>query len=197
MNIQPARSAGVEQVIAAPTPSATRDRLRSQASGIDESAFTDLYVGSRDDVFAYVAGLLRDQTTAEEVTATAFERAWRRRRRFDPGRGNERAWVFGIARNAALDELRKRGRQTELHDEMPDSGATDPADVIATVAQRSMLRDALGSLAPRERELISLKYFAGLRNTEIAKVVGVSESAVGTNLHRAMEQLRRACDGTD
>ena len=141
--------------------------------------------------------MLRNHAVAEEVTASAFERAWRRRRRFDARRGNERAWVFGIARNAALDELRKRGRQAELGAEMPDERAPDPADAAETVARRSMLRDALGTLAARERELISLKYFAGLRNTEIAAVIGVSESAVGTNLHRAMEQLRRACDGTD
>lgn len=184
-------------MIAAPTPAAPPLARTRQASRIDEAAFTHLYTSSRDDVFAYVAGLLRDRAVAEEVTATAFERAWRRRRRFDARRGSERAWVFGIARNAALDELRKRGRRAQLHDEMPDESAADPADAAETIARRAMLRDALGRLGTRERELISLKYFAGLRNTEIAVIVGASESAVGTNLHRAMEQLRRACDGTD
>jgi RNA polymerase sigma-70 factor (ECF subfamily) len=187
----------VEQVIAAPTPAATRLGSARQAFGIDENAFTHLYETSRDDVFAYVAGLLRDRAVAEEVTATAFERAWRRRLRFNARRGSERAWVFAIARNAALDELRKRGRQAELRDEMPDDAAADPADATEAIARRAMLRDALANLGGRERELISLKYFGGLRNTEIAGVLGISESAVGTNLHRAMEQLRRACDGTD
>jgi RNA polymerase sigma-70 factor (ECF subfamily) len=73
-------------------------------------AFDRLYRSSRDDVYAYVAGLLRDATAAEEVTAAAFERAYRKRNRFDPRRGEPRAWLFGIARNAALDELRRRGR---------------------------------------------------------------------------------------
>ena len=53
---------------------------------------------------------------------------------------------------------------------------------------------ALATLSARERELIALKYFAGLGNAEIAAVIGVSESNAGTRLHRAMEKLRKACD---
>ena len=53
---------------------------------------------------------------------------------------------------------------------------------------------ALATLSARERELIALKYFAGLANAEIAAVIGVSESNAGTKLHRAMEKLREECD---
>src|SRR5688572_178724 len=72
--------------------------------------FDALYRESRDDVFAYAATLLHDRTAAEDVTAQAFERAYRRRSRYDARRGSPRAWLFGIARNAALDELRRRKR---------------------------------------------------------------------------------------
>ena len=65
-------------------------------------------------MFAYVATLLRDRGAAEDVTAPAFERAFRKSRTFDARRGSERAWLFGIARNAALDELRKRKRSAAL-----------------------------------------------------------------------------------
>ena len=54
---------------------------------------------------------------------------------------------------------------------------------------------ALATLEPRERELIALKFFAGLGNAEIASVLGVSESNAGTKLHRAVTKLREACDG--
>ncbi|MGH2877133.1 MAG: RNA polymerase sigma factor, partial [Solirubrobacteraceae bacterium] len=80
-----------------------------------------LYRTSRDDVFAYVCTLLRDRAAAEDVTALAFERAYRRRMTFDRRRGEERAWLFGIARNAALDELRRRRRLASM--------AAEPADV--------------------------------------------------------------------
>ena len=52
----------------------------------------------------------------------------------------------------------------------------------------------MAQLSPRERELVALKFFAGLHNAEIARVIGVSESNAGTRLHRVIEKLRRACD---
>ena len=159
-----------------------------------ETAFEALYRSSRDDLFAYVAGLLRDRSAAEEVTAQAFERAYRRRASFDPRRGTRRAWLFGIARNAALDELRRRRRQaallTEPSDE-PQSGTEEPTEAAL---RRSMIRSAIAALPARDRELVALKYFAGLDNAEIATVLAISESNAGTRLHRAIERLREACD---
>jgi len=158
-------------------------------------AFDRLYRSSRDDVYAYVASLLRDPAAAEEVTAVAFERAYRKRSRFDPHRGEPRAWLFGIARNAALDELRRRGRQAELAAEPADLAAVGAEESAAASEQRLAVSAALASLIPRERELIALKFFAGLSNREIAAVLGLSESNAGTRLHRAITKLREACDG--
>jgi RNA polymerase sigma-70 factor (ECF subfamily) len=157
-------------------------------------AFDGLYRSSRDDVYAYAAGLIRDRGAAEEVTAMTFERAYRNRARFDPGRGSARAWLFGIARNAALDELRRRGRQATL--------AVDPVDLAtpATVhpveqnERRLVVANALRKISGRERELVALKFFAGLSNTEIAAVLGITESNVGTRLHRVLDKLREACN---
>jgi RNA polymerase sigma-70 factor (ECF subfamily) len=186
MDGDPSRSKGVNETLVATAEEAPREA---------DLAFDSLYRSSRDDVYAYVAGLVRNQAAAEEVTATAFERAYRKRSRFDPRRGEQRAWLFGIARNAALDELRHRGRQAEL--------AAEPADLVSAPAHESAeaserrlaLTGALATLEPRQRELIALKFFAGLTNAEIAAVVGVSESNAGTRLHRAVTKLREACDG--
>jgi RNA polymerase sigma-70 factor (ECF subfamily) len=158
-------------------------------------AFEALYRSSRDDVYAYVAGLLRDRATAEEVTATAFERAYRKRSRFDPHRGSGRAWLFGIARNAALDELRRRKHHAELAADpidLDELGTHEDAEQRET---RLLLAAALATLSPRERELVALKFFAGLSNAEIATVVGISESNAGTRVYRVIEKLREACDG--
>lgn len=156
-------------------------------------AFDWLYRSSRDDIYAYVASLLRDAPAAEEVTAAAFERAYRKRNRFDPERGEPRAWLFGIARNAALDELRRRGRQAELTTEPAD--LEGPSEGAEQNVRRLAVADALERLEPRERELIALKFFAGLENREIARILAISESNAGTRLHRAMTKLREACDG--
>jgi RNA polymerase sigma-70 factor, ECF subfamily len=181
-----ARSKGVNQALIAPgAPTADN-------AGV---AFDQLYRSSRDDVYAYAAGLLRDRSAAEDVTATAFERAYRKRSHFNPRRGSARAWLFGIARNAALDELRRRGKQATL--------AGDPLDTTSLAAihpaeqseLRLVLAGALEGLEGRERELIALKFFAGLSNAEIARVLGISESNTGTKLHRAIAKLREACHG--
>lgn len=161
------------------------------------AAFDALYRECAGDVFAYVRTLLRDDQAAEDVTALAFERAYRRRDRFDAGRGTPRAWLFTIARNAALDELRRRGRTTALDHEVADNApAGDPVASAERAARRAEVRAALATLGARDREIVALKFFAGLDNAELAEVLGVSESNAGTKLHRAMTKLRRACDVT-
>lgn len=158
-----------------------------------EAAFEALYRSSRDDVFAYVVGLLRDRSAAEDVTATAFERAYRRASSFDPRRGTRRSWLFGIARNAALDELRRRKRTTELTDEpVADERSADESAEVAI--RRASLRAAMAKLSARERELVALKFFAGLSTAEIANVLAVGERAAAMRVHRTIEKLRRACD---
>jgi RNA polymerase sigma-70 factor, ECF subfamily len=179
------RSGGVNETLVADAREAPREA---------DIAFERLYRSSRDDVYAYAAGLLRDRAAAEEVTATAFERAYRKRARFDPSRGEPRAWLFGIARNAALDELRRRGRQAELTAEPADlTGAVEAS--AETHERRLALMHGLTQLAPREREPLALKFFAGLSNAEIAAVLGIGESNAGTRVHRAVTKLREACDG--
>jgi RNA polymerase sigma-70 factor, ECF subfamily len=157
--------------------------------------FDALYRSTRDDVYAYVATMLRDPSSAEDVTAVAFERAIRRQRSYRPGRGTERAWIFGIARNAALDELRRRRRTTPV-DAEPVDEAPSTHDSAELALRRADLRAALHTLEPRDREVIALKFHAGLTNKELADVLGVRESNAGTQLHRAMQRLRKACDAT-
>jgi RNA polymerase sigma-70 factor (ECF subfamily) len=187
MNEALARSGDVTETLAA-----AATRVPSDA----DTAFEELYRRSRDDVYAYVAGLLRDRSAAEEVTAQAFERAFRRRRTFKSSRGTRRAWLFAIARNAALDELRRRRRLAALAVEPADNAAFTPEHGAELAVRRAALRAAIASLAPRERELVALKFFAGLSNSEIASVIGVTETNAGTKLHRVIEKLRRACDET-
>ena len=179
------RSANVSQTLVAPAKDAPRDV---------DLAFEELYRSSRDDVYAYAAGLLRDRSAAEDVTAAAFERAFRKRTRFNPDRGTPRAWLFGIARNAALDELRRRSRLAQMPAEPADDSRPSLEEVADTRLRFGAVRAAFERLTPRDRELVSLKYFAGLSNAEIGAVLGISESNAGTKLHRAVTKLRKACN---
>ncbi|HWI22805.1 MAG TPA: sigma-70 family RNA polymerase sigma factor [Baekduia sp.] len=160
------------------------------------SRFDALYRTNAADIYAYVASLLGDRASAEDVTAQAFERAYRRRRSFDARRGNERAWLFGIARNAALDELRRRKRRATLVLDPEDPAALAAFEEDETSARWLTVTAALATLDARERELIALKFHAGLSNAEIAAVTKTSETNAGTRLHRAITRLREACNDT-
>lgn len=184
MDRRPGRSAGMSPAIAPVRELQAAEQLEA------------LYRSCADDLYAYVASLLRDRAAAEDVTALAFERVLRRRSRFDPRRGSERAWLFAIARNAALDEVRRRRRTRSLMDELVSIQVRDAAgDVDAELADRRLaVRAGLERLAAREREVILLKFLGRLSNAELARVLGCSESNAGTRLHRAVSALREVCD---
>jgi RNA polymerase sigma-70 factor (ECF subfamily) len=156
-------------------------------------SFEALYRRTFPRIYAYVASLLRDRSAAEDVTSQAFERAYRKQQGFNARRGSPEAWLFGIARNAALDELRKRKRRAGLEGDPEDLSAPAPEDEAERAFQRDEIRRALTSLDPRERDLIALKFVGELSNGEIARVLQISESNVGTRLSRAVAKLRKAC----
>jgi RNA polymerase sigma-70 factor (ECF subfamily) len=159
-------------------------------------SFERLYERSRDVVYAYVRSILADadRQAAEDVTALVFERAFRRRRQLEQPGANAQAWLFAVARNAALDEVRRRRRRRSAPLESA-SGATQAnrgaGEHESDDAERRLLvRDAVRRLTRSERELVALKFWAGLTNAEIAHVLEISESNVGTRLSRVVQRLR-------
>jgi RNA polymerase sigma-70 factor (ECF subfamily) len=160
--------------------------------------FDGLYRSARDDVFAYVATLLRDRAAAEDVAALAFERAFRKQRSYDARKGSERQWLFGIARHAALDELRRRSRAATPMAEPMATGLVGTVSEGSSESDRAVARATveagMAALGARDREIIALKFHAGLDNAEIAAVLGVTPTNAGTLLHRAMTKLREAID---
>jgi len=190
MNPSLQRNTGMSEAVAERIAPPTHTAAEAKPS----EAFEALYRRTFPRVYGYVATLLRDRSMAEDVTAQAFERAYRKRRSFRSSRGSEEAWIFGIARNAALDELRRRKRRAKLEAEPEDAGASTAADVLEQSLRRESVRAALAKLPPGELELVALKFAGGLSNEEIARVVGISPSNAGTRLHRTLEKLRKECD---
>ena len=184
MDTSPVRTYGVTQTLVEPVP---------LAAAAHSEGFAELYERTFPRVYAYVASLLRDRSAAEDVTSQAFERAYRKRRSYRPARGSIDAWLFGIARNAALDELRKRKRRAVLEVDPEDTLSRSPEDHAELALRRETVRAALASLDGQERDLIALKFAGGLTNAEIARVLGMSESNAGTRLHRTITKLREAC----
>jgi RNA polymerase sigma-70 factor (ECF subfamily) len=138
--------------------------------------------------FRYRLGQTAD---IEDLTARTFEKAWRARHRYRRDLAGFSTWLLTIARNVAIDYLRARQRHEPLDaaaavpspDHTPEQQAVQQSD-----AQR--LAALLATLEPRPRELIAMKYGAKMTNRAIADATGLSESNVGTILHRAVETLR-------
>lgn len=164
---------------------------------LNDVEFDALYRDCVADVHAYALSLLGDRASAEDVTAAAFERLYRSRTRIDPARGTQRGLLFTIARNAALDELRRRRRRgLQLVADVTEAEAAEADNAGAGIERSERLetiRAALATLAPREREIVLLKFHGQLTNAELARALGVSESNAGTRLHRALTRLRARC----
>jgi RNA polymerase sigma factor (sigma-70 family) len=131
MDTSPARSSDVNEALAEPVP---------MVAAAPSEGFAELYERTFPRVYAYVASLLRDRSAAEDVTSQAFERAYRKRRTYRPGRGSMDAWLFGIARNAALDELRKRKRRAVLEADPEDTVSPTPEDQADFALRRETVR---------------------------------------------------------
>ncbi|HEU5309948.1 MAG TPA: sigma-70 family RNA polymerase sigma factor [Candidatus Eisenbacteria bacterium] len=127
---------------------------------------------------------------AEDLTSITFEKAWKARDRYREDRAGFETWLFAVARNVAIDHFRSTRVSVPIEDVSDLPGGPTPEEI----AERRSNEDRLGALllrrTERERELLALKYGAEFTNREIARLTGLSESNVGTILHRAVEALR-------
>ena len=138
--------------------------------------------------FRYRVGHTAD---LEDLTARTFEKAWRARHRYRRDLAGFSTWLLSIARNVAIDHLRSRQRYEPLEAAaaVPSPDYT-PEQQVVHHSEAQRLAALLETLEPRQRELIAMKYGAEMTNRAIAHATGLSESNVGTILHRAVETLR-------
>lgn len=156
-------------------------------------AFADIYDHYFPDVYKYVLYRVRDPQTADDLTAQTFERALRDLRDYDVKRGVFGAWLFGITRNVINQYFRRQKRFQWLpldflrSHQSSEPGPEESAAINETTVH---LLDALAQLEDRERDLIALKFAAGLNNRQIAEITGLTPSNVGVILYRAVQRLR-------
>ena len=142
-------------------------------------------------VYAYVAYRIGPGPDAEDITSEVFERALRYRDSYEPKRGEPMAWLIGIARRCVNGAVSER---TQPLDSMAERAA--PGDVAEDALRRLSLADAVSRLSARDRELIALRYGADLSGRQIGEILEMSTNAVDVAVHRAVERLRQALDGS-
>jgi RNA polymerase sigma-70 factor (ECF subfamily) len=160
-------------------------------SSISEVDFVDVYRTELPRIYYFFCYRVGEGPLAEDLTSVTFEKAWRSRNRFR----NEAAfstWLFSIARRVAQDHFRKHHNTIEVSLEEISDLPTDAIleDQIEKLVDFAHLTILLARLADRERELVALKYGAGLTNRTIARLSGLTESNVAVILHRAIQTLR-------
>lgn len=127
---------------------------------------------------------------AEDLTSETFEKAWRGRHTYCRDLGAFTTWLYAIARNVAIDHFRRRVRVEPLDAAAHVASASSPEQDAIRASEAARLTALLAALDERARELLALRYGAGLTNRTIAKLSGLSESNVGTILYRAISDLR-------
>ncbi len=108
-----------------------------------------------------------------------------------PGHPNVRAWLYTVARNLCISDLRREGRTASLEDYGERDGGDGVVEEVLTDEKHRLLYQALGTLEPRRREVLELMYFSGLAQKEIAAVLRTSPENVRTLAYRAKRELRR------
>ena len=167
----------------------------------DRSALGELYDRYASLALATALRVVADRQLAEDLVHDAFVATWQKIDRFDPARGNLRAWLLTIVRNRALDQV--RGVRVSI-----EVGAADDQALLRTsanptweaaIARRSTaeLRSALDELPTEQREAIELAYFGGRTYREIAVLTGVPLGTANGRLRLALAKLRDALRMTD
>lgn len=162
-------------------------RRRAAAEAVDwELAYKELL----PKVFHFFCYQIGDTDVAEDLTATTFERAWSGRKRFNDQLGAFSSWLFGIARNVSIDYMRSNRSTVSIENAIPHSEGESLDSRVERKSDFERLYVLLEQFGEKERTLVSLKYGAGFTNREISKITGLSESNVGTILHRVVARLR-------
>jgi RNA polymerase sigma-70 factor (ECF subfamily) len=182
-------------------PPLSDERLVELSLEGDEDAFGILVQRYQRRLAAFLSQLVGDMELARELSQEAFVRAWSALERFDP-RYRFSTWLFRIAHNLGIDQLRRRRLQTtplyrtdsegeEVEVVVPDLDK-DPLGHLENRALASELRQIIDGLRPEYRELVLLRHFAGLSYQEIADFTQMPLGTVKNKLFRAHSVLRRA-----
>jgi RNA polymerase sigma-70 factor (ECF subfamily) len=141
-----------------------------------------------DEVYGYLLYLTKNRAVAEDLTGETFETAFKKWRRFDPGRGTPRAWLLAIARSTALDWFRADARRRKREERAEAAERRDESGSFGESFSPE-LAESLRSLSAGEREVVALRIVLDLDGEEAARLLGISPTAVSTRLSRALSKL--------
>ncbi|MEM9777371.1 MAG: sigma-70 family RNA polymerase sigma factor [Chloroflexota bacterium] len=166
----------------------------------DEAALRQLMDRYKNRLMGVAFKVLYSRELAEEVVMDVFVRVWERGSTFKPDRGNVRGWLMQMTRNRSIDYLRKVGRRvddeavgwTDVHDNVIPASGDDPEKSAQHGYLAKEVRAALAELSEEQQRVLSLAYFGGMSNSEIAAETGIPLGTVKTRIRRGMLKLKES-----
>jgi RNA polymerase sigma-70 factor (ECF subfamily) len=162
----------------------------------DQQAMAALFDRYSGIVYSVALRVLKDSAQAEDVMQDIFIQIWKKPGAFVSGRGSLGAWLAVVARNRAIDSLRRR-RPTDSVEDVVLASSTD----LASESERNLLmekvRGHLHQLPPEQRKSVEMAYFEGLSHSEISEKTGDALGTVKTRIRLALIALRKAMQGKE
>jgi RNA polymerase sigma-70 factor (ECF subfamily) len=180
------------------------EELIAQIARAEPEAVRVLYRRYGRLVYSLALHMVGDRNAAEEITQDVFLRVWEKAGTYDPGKAKVLTWLSRIARNQAIDVLRRRSargereRQTWQHLKLgAESASQDPIQSVELSARREEVRAAIAALPEHQQRALSMAFFQGLTHLQIAERLGEPLGTVKTRIRDAMQKLRDRLDGAN
>ena len=168
------------------------DRQLALAKAYDRRTLAEIYDEYQPLIYRYISRQVEEMETARDLTADVFNRFLST---LEKGQGPDKSlksWLYRSAHNIVIDHYRRREFRDHLplSDQLPANGA-DPAQEVENLLAAARVRKALETLTPDQRQVVTLKFLAGLSNAEVAEIMEKPLSAVKSLQHRGLASLQR------
>jgi len=172
------------------TPEQEKLLLKQMAEG-NEKAFETIFHAYRDKLFAFIFRLSASKEVSEDIVQDVFLKVWKKRETLS-GVENFNAFLFRIAHNHAINQLKRLSKETLVRSKakINPSGSTAPDKQLTFKNLQRALEEIVAHLPPRQKEIYRLKRERHLKQDEIARQLHISPSTVKNHLTQALRTIR-------
>ncbi|MDR6971348.1 ECF RNA polymerase sigma factor SigK [Leifsonia shinshuensis] len=176
-------------------PAVDLDALLVRTATGDQAAFSTFYDATASRVLGLVRRLLIDPAQSEEVVQEIYLEAWQSASRFDPNKGRAQTWILTMAHRRAVDRIRasqaSRDRDTAVGIRDLPTAYDEVAETVEVRVEHERVEVAMAKLSEPQRKAVTLAYYGGLSQSEVAAELGIPLGTAKTRLRDAMIRLRQ------